>query len=197
MAEPADQPSEIFVGREKELGVLRSAMEQVRAGRPQVVLIEGPAGIGKTALLDRFLALETDAQALRASGEPWAALVPFGLVDQLIRAGGMSRAGILAARERALPIDEPISVGARILELLSELDAKHPTVLVIDDAHWADLDSLRALLFALRRLVEVSRLSPNRALRESRLLQAVGHHRAAAGVARGPPVAGPGGVRPD
>jgi DNA-binding CsgD family transcriptional regulator len=153
MAEPADQQSEIFVGREKELGVLRSAMEQVRAGRPQVVLIEGSAGIGKTALLDRFLALETDAQALRASGEPWEALVPFGLVDQLIRAGGMSRAGILAARERALPIDEPISVGARVLELLSELDAKRPTVLVVDDAHWADLDSLRALLFALRRLV--------------------------------------------
>ncbi len=153
MAAPSEQMSEVFVGREKELGVLRSALDHARAGRPQVVLIEGPAGIGKTALVNHFLALESDVQVLRASGEPWEALVPYGVVDQLIRAAGASRARMLAARERALPVDEPISVGGRVLELLGELDGKRPVVLVVDDAHWADLDSLRALLFTLRRLV--------------------------------------------
>ncbi len=152
MAAPPEG-SGVFVGREKELNILRSALDHVRAGQPQVVLIEGPAGIGKTALVDRFLDLETDVQVIRASGEPWEASVPYGVVDQLVRGAGVSRARMLAGRERALPVDEPISVGGRVLELLGDLDGERPVVVVIDDAHWADLDSLRALLFALRRLV--------------------------------------------
>jgi DNA-binding CsgD family transcriptional regulator len=153
MTVPPEGSPEVFVGREKELYILRSALDQVRAGQHQVVLVEGPAGIGKTALVNRFLDTESDIQVLRASGEPWEALVPYGVIDQLVRGAGASRTMLLAGRERALPVDEPISVGARVLELLGELDAKRPVVLLVDDAHWADLDSLRALLFAVRRLV--------------------------------------------
>src|SRR3954453_1009688 len=122
MAAPPEQTTEVFVGREKELAVLRSVLDQGRTRQPQVVLIEGPAGIGKTALVDRFLELENDVQVLRASGEPWEALVPYGVADQLVRGVGFSRARMLAGREHALPVDEPISVGARVLELLGELD---------------------------------------------------------------------------
>jgi DNA-binding CsgD family transcriptional regulator len=153
MAAPAERLSEVFVGRENELNMLRSTLDQVRAGKPQVMLIEGPAGIGKTALVDRLLQVESDVEVLRASGEPWEALVPYGVVDQLTRSAGVSPARMLAGRVGALPVDEPISVGGRLLELISELNAKRPVVLVIDDAQWADMDSLRALLFALRRLV--------------------------------------------
>ena len=153
MAAPAEQVPEVFVGREPEVGILRSALEQVRTGRPHAVLIEGAAGIGKTALLDHFLGLETDVQVLRASGEPWEALVSFGLVDQMVRSAGLTRTPIIAERERSLPMEEPVSVGARILDLLGELDRREPVILVVDDAPWADLDSLRALLFALRRLI--------------------------------------------
>src|SRR5919202_4760372 len=70
-----------------------------------------------------------------------------------MRGPAVSGARLLAGRERALPVDEPVSVGARLLELIGDLDGKRPAVLVVDDAPWADLDSLRALLFALRRLV--------------------------------------------
>ena len=153
MAAPTDGTTEVFVGRDDELHVLRAVLDEVRAGQPQVVLIEGPAGMGKTALVDRFVQLEDDIRVLRASGEPWEALVPYGVVDQLTRGAGVTPARILAGRERALPVDEPIGVGGRLLDLLGQLDAKRPVVLVIDDAQWADLDSLRALLFALRRLV--------------------------------------------
>ena len=41
-----------FVGRHSLIAVLR-ALATVRAGRPRLVLFEGPAGIGKSALLDR------------------------------------------------------------------------------------------------------------------------------------------------
>ncbi len=73
-------------------------------------------------------------------------------MDQLTRGAGVSRARILAGRERALPLDEPISVGGVLLDVLGGFDTKRPIVMVIDDAQWADLDSLRALLFVLRRL---------------------------------------------
>jgi Holliday junction resolvasome RuvABC ATP-dependent DNA helicase subunit len=76
MAAPPEQTSEVFVGREKQLAVRRSALDQPRTRQPQVVLIEGPAGIGKTALVDHVLAFDSDVQVLRASGEPWEALAP-------------------------------------------------------------------------------------------------------------------------
>lgn len=56
--------SEALVGRGTELGQLRTIAEQVRAGRPAVVVVEGEAGIGKTRLA------EAAAEAGRAAG--WA-----------------------------------------------------------------------------------------------------------------------------
>jgi Fic family protein len=44
-----------FVGRRLELDVLQQEFEEVRRGASRVVLLEGPSGIGKTTLLERFL----------------------------------------------------------------------------------------------------------------------------------------------
>ena len=149
----AEEPGDPFVARERELGALRAMLQNTRSRRPRVVVVEGPPGIGKTALVDRFLLGEGDVQVLRASGERWEALVAYGVVDQLMRVARVSGVHLLATRERALPADEPGGVGAHILTLLGNLEAKGPVALVIDDTQWADTDSLRALLFALRRLV--------------------------------------------
>jgi hypothetical protein len=142
-----------FVGRRAELTALRAELATVRSGRPRVVLLEGPSGIGKTAMLDHFLADESDFTVLRATGEQWEAFVAYGVVDQLMRLAGVSRARLLAGRSRSLPAEEPIGVGARILEALEDIEQKAPAVIVVDDAQWADVDSLRALLFVARRLV--------------------------------------------
>src|SRR5262245_55940135 len=50
-----DAPAVPFVGRTEELGRLADRLAQARAGRRQVVFITGPAGIGKTALVEAFL----------------------------------------------------------------------------------------------------------------------------------------------
>jgi predicted ATPase len=47
---------ERFIGRPTELAFLRERLEEVRHGRARVVLLEGAAGVGKTALLRELLA---------------------------------------------------------------------------------------------------------------------------------------------
>jgi predicted ATPase len=54
---PANQPTQPFVGREPELGQLRVYLSTVVSSHfPKVVLIQGDVGVGKTALIDHFLA---------------------------------------------------------------------------------------------------------------------------------------------
>ena len=57
----------VFVDREAELCVLHDAFDDASAGQPQVVVVEGEAGIGKTTLVERFLSDLPDVPA--AEGE--------------------------------------------------------------------------------------------------------------------------------
>ena len=144
-----------FVGRSAELDALCSRLADAHAGRPWIVQVAGPAGIGKTALIERFLAQGTGAgpapTVLRASGEEAETLFAYGVLDQLARSAGP--AGEALAEVSAQPSAEPFLAGSRLLELLGELESAGPVLLVVDDLHWADQPSVRALVFALRRLV--------------------------------------------
>jgi predicted ATPase len=143
-----------FVGRQAELALLRAKLDEARSGHPCIVLIEGPPGIGKTALVDRFVRASSEVQVLRASGDESESDLTYGVVEQLVRFAGLAEATALASKERqAARIEDHVTAGARVLDLLGSLQEQGPVVLVVDDAHWADLPSLRALLFGLRRLV--------------------------------------------
>ena len=115
------------------------------------MLIEGPAGIGKTTLVRRFLAEADGRCVLRASGEEAEAALPFGVLAQLLAAAPTTPAGLAGAEVGGGPVD-PLAAGAVLLDLLGELQRSDPVVVVVDDLHWADQASLRALTFALRRL---------------------------------------------
>lgn len=143
-----------FVGRRAELAVLRDRAAEARAGRPRIVQVQGPPGIGKTALVERFLADPGPGPrpvVVRASGEETESLLVHGVVEQLARSAGAA-GGPLAQLCSGSPVADPVTVGTRILEMLDELEAAGPVVVVVDDLHWADLPSLQALIFALRRL---------------------------------------------
>src|SRR5215211_1674943 len=58
-----------FVGRQPMLARLRRMLEQARAGQPRLVLIEGPAGIGKTTFVRRFLPRPRPAATFPAAGQ--------------------------------------------------------------------------------------------------------------------------------
>jgi len=91
-AEPALSPpltATPFVGRSRELTELQAAFEEAQGGTPAVVHVVGPSGIGKTELVQRFLAWlqrEERALVLRGRCHPQEA-VPYkaldGIVDQL------------------------------------------------------------------------------------------------------------------
>ena len=143
-----------FVGRTDELRVLEAELQAVRSGRPRVVLVEGEAGIGKSSLLSRFVSGHRDVCVLRASCDEAEMLLDWGLADQLLAgagpaaAEGSSQAGAARGKDT-----DAMAVGAQLVAVLGDLQAGDRVVaVVVDDLHWSDEPSARALLFALRRM---------------------------------------------
>ena len=133
--------------------MLEAAAVAARRGRPQVVLVEGEAGAGKSSLLARFAAGLAGAAVLRAGGDEAELLLPYGIMGQLTASarGAGGRPGLLAA-ELSDRVD-PLAVGADLVMWLGQVCRGRQLVLVlVDDLQWADGPSARALLFAVRRL---------------------------------------------
>jgi DNA-binding CsgD family transcriptional regulator len=166
--------------RSEELARIESALAEARSGRGRFVVIEGPAGIGKTALLAaaRRAAADEGMRVLRSRGAELERDFAFGVVRQLFepslaeaseleRADLLQDAAGLAAGLLGLPgappVNGPLAPGAdpsfAILHGLywvcANLAAAGSLCLVVDDAHWADAASLRYLAFLLTRLEEL------------------------------------------
>src|SRR5256885_14213502 len=131
-----------IVGRYGALAALGSALDRAASGRPALVLVEGPAGMGKTTLIARFLHTYDVHRVARAGGLEAEALIRYGVAGALLR----ELTGVGPVR----PEDDVTEVGGRLLAAVGA--GSGPTVLVLDDAQWADAVSLKALTFALRRL---------------------------------------------
>ena len=146
--------------REEELDSLRAALADARDGHGGAVVVEGPAGQGKTTLL-RVVRAEAAAEGMRvlyAVGAELERDYAFGIARQLF---GTAAAPLLTAHARAAlespydPAASPDVCHARLHALYSTaatLAAEQPLAIVIDDAHWADAGSLKMLGVLARRL---------------------------------------------
>jgi DNA-binding CsgD family transcriptional regulator/tetratricopeptide (TPR) repeat protein len=168
--------SPVFVGREEELGALAESLDEARKGQATAVLLGGEAGVGKTRLVQRFAERCADGGAhvlfggcveLSTEGLAYA---PFtAALRQLVREQGPAAVAALlpegAERDlaRLLPeFGEPSGDGetdtgrARLFEqfltLLERLADTRPTILVIEDIHWADRSSRDLIAFLSRNL---------------------------------------------
>lgn len=133
-----------MVGRGEQLDRLLGALDRPEPG---VVLIGGEAGIGKSRLVEE-LREQLDAAVVVVAGqaEPGGLGHPFGLfLDALgTRLPGDERvARLRSAEDRPDPEDGSLAERTRVaLALLADVVDDHRAVLVFEDLHWADSESI-------------------------------------------------------
>ena len=151
----------VLLGREGDCARLDTLIGRVRGGSSGALIMEGEAGAGKTTLLDYVAEQAQDLQILRARGAESEQDLPFaGLADLLgpvldyIEAlPGPQRMALASALAigPAVPGDL-FTVCAATLSLLGAAAAARPVLAMVDDAHWLDVASARAVEFTARRL---------------------------------------------
>ena len=170
-----------LIERGDDLARVEAALDEACNGNGSFLVVEAPAGMGKTALLraSRRLAEARGMRILRGRGGQLEQEFAFGVVRQLFEP---ALAGA-SAEERGELLDGAPGIAARVLGLpgapardpgetadtgdwsfavlhglywlCANLSAGQPVCLVVDDAHWADVPSLRFLAFLLPRLEEL------------------------------------------
>ncbi len=165
--------------RDSELATIAGLVDEAVEGRGQLLLIEGSPGIGKTRLLweARRMAGERGLRAFGARCDELEDSIAFGVASQLLtsplqRAKPAERAALLdGAAARTAPLLLGIDAGGKesvppigdpgqamqgaLTWLVDNLATRSPVALLIDDAQWADLESLRWLNALEKRLGEV------------------------------------------
>lgn len=160
--------------RERELEAIARQIEAARNGDGSLLVVEGPAGIGKTALLGAAaeLAREAGMTVLAARGGVLEQQLEYGVARQLVerpvlRAEPERRAQLLAGPAAAsmaalgvgeLPADPGLGgdpspqIQHALHWLVANMAKDAPLLIVLDDAHWGDAASLRAGGYLARRL---------------------------------------------
>lgn len=162
-----------LVEREAELAKLRGLIDGAACGAGALALVEGAAGIGKTRLLEETVLVAGGAgvRVLHARGVALEQHFAFGVVRQLFErplvdataderrellSGAAGLAGSLLEFGEADTQRPAADIEFRSLHglywLTYKLAAKAPLAIAIDDAHWADVASLRFLAFLAARL---------------------------------------------
>jgi class 3 adenylate cyclase/tetratricopeptide (TPR) repeat protein len=167
-----------FVGRGRERAWLARCLEETLAGRPRVVLVSGEAGLGKTRLARELEAVARAAHVHVCRGRAYEDLalpyLPFleilreqldDMPEAVRRALGDDAERLLAVA-RGEPVPTPasrlapagnsaetrIGLFVSLCRATLALARLRPTLLVLDDLHWADeatIDQLAHLVFAL------------------------------------------------
>src|SRR4051812_6318979 len=132
---------DLLLGRAAELAAIERTIRLARAGSGRHLVIAGPAGSGRTALL-AYARTHAAAHGLAiraAAGAQGERRFAFALVQQLLG-----------------PLDVPADRYDALRALTARLAADAPALVTIDDLQWCDAASLGWLLFRARRLRRIA-----------------------------------------
>ena len=151
-----------LLGRFEEQGLLTSLLDEV-ATRGQALVLRGEPGIGKSRLLSECerAARERGMTVLATAGVQSEAHLPFAGLHQLLRPvrdrarelRDVQRAALDAAfglAQEAAP--ERFRIAMAALDLVSDVAADAPLLLVVEDVHWLDRPTADVLAFVARRI---------------------------------------------
>jgi DNA-binding winged helix-turn-helix (wHTH) protein len=197
-------PASGFVGRELELAQLRGWLERALSGERQVVFVVGEPGIGKTTLVEAFLAQAAETHDLwigrgqclehygagevylpvlealgrlarGADGEQLVQLLRRQAPTWLVQMPALMEDAEREALTRQLYSSTQERMARELAEAIDALTAERPLVLWLEDLHWSDLSTVDALAMLAWR-------------REPARLLVVGTYRPADAIASGHPL---------
>ena len=137
-------------------------LDAATSGHSAVLVITGPPGVGKTALLDYAVESAAGLRLARVAGVESEMELAFAALQQLLsplldsadRLPDPQRDALdVALGLKAGPVPDRFLVGLAALSLLSAAAAAEPMLCVVDDALWLDRASAQALGFVARRLL--------------------------------------------
>lgn len=175
----------VFAGRAEPLRELLALRQRAASGEPQAVFISGEPGIGKTALIQQFLAQTRSQPGLAAEGhciEGFAGVEPYYPIFEALGAlckgptgAGVVRALVTLAPSWAaqmpaqIPVEQRTALGQQIVpgapsrmvreacSLIETLATERLLAVVLEDLHWADFATID-FLSALCRLRSSAKL---------------------------------------
>src|SRR5215831_16676484 len=140
----------VLLERERELETLREGLDRACAGEGTLLLIEGPAGAGKTVLAReaRVAGERARMMPLEARGSQLEQPFAFGVVRQLLEPVISREPG----ERRALAADAGFEALHSLYWLVVNIADQAPVLVLVDDCQWADRDSLRFLAYLAQRI---------------------------------------------
>jgi DNA-binding CsgD family transcriptional regulator len=152
-------------GRSGERELLDRLLENVREGQSAVLVIQGEAGIGKTALLHHCAERASGFRVARIAGVESEMELPFAGLHQLCAPMLGQLPALPEPQQAALRValglasgeaPDRFLVALAALSLLAEVAAERPLLCIVDDAQWLDGASGQVLGFVGRRLLAES-----------------------------------------
>jgi predicted ATPase/DNA-binding CsgD family transcriptional regulator len=159
----------VFAGRDRELEFLEARLAAAAAGTGSVTIVSGPAGVGKSRLLDKVAtAARRDGALVLAANNYARVSAPFGPFVDALRELHEARTDVAPPMpgdrllfERLLGIaadaSSPSEWDSRrlfviVAAALERVSATTPLLLTIDDMQWADPESLELAQFLATRI---------------------------------------------
>ena len=135
--------------RDHELGEIIARADAARAGRGGLLIVSGESGAGKTSFVEAFVdKWVKDERVLWGACDPLPTPRPLGPIHDFAHRLAPATRTLLAESEVPYDIFEAVHNDLRTA----------PTVLILDDLHWADQGTIDLLRFVLRRVAQTRSL---------------------------------------